>query len=168
MPKNSLAKEDTVVQTKLVPVYCIDTSSFINLKNFPQDIFPTIWLKLEGLAKNNQLISPAEVYREINQVKDSIYKWCSKHKSMFIDPDANQANNLQTIKQQYDKHYWDFQIQKTGAWADPWVIALGMSRRGIVVADESMGKNKIPHICQQLNVEFMDKFGLFRELEVKY
>jgi len=163
-----LGKGDTVAQTKLVPVYCIDTSALINLKNFPQDIFPTIWQKIEELAKNEQLISPIEVYREVDQVKDSIYKWCSKHKSIFIDPDSGQISNLPKIKQHYDEHHWNVQIQKTGAWADPWVIALGTSVKGIVVADESMEKTKIPYICQQINVKCIDKFGLFQELGVKY
>jgi len=157
-----------MVQSKLVPVYCIDASSLINLKNFPKDIFPTIWTKIEELVKNGLLISPIEVYREINQVKDGICKWCSKNKVIFSDPDKNQVKVLQRIKQQYDKHHWNFMTQKTGAWADPWVIALAMSNSGTVVADEGMKNTSIPYICQKMNVKCIDRFGLFRELGIKY
>jgi len=157
-----------MAQIKLVPVYCIDTSSLINLKHYPKDLFPTIWQKIEELAKNEQLISPLEVYREVSYVKDKICMWCVKHKFIFIDPDNNQRRALPQVKKEYDKSHWDFQIQKTGAWADPWVIILAMSRKGVVVADEGAGKTKIPTICQQLNIRCIDKFGLLRELGVKY
>ena len=54
-------------QSELFPktVYCIDTSSLINLKPYRRDIFPTIWKKLENMIKNGELIAPLEVYGEI-------------------------------------------------------------------------------------------------------
>lgn len=55
------------------PVYCIDTSSLINLKPFRKDVFPTIWSKLESMIKNGELIAPLEVYGEIEIGKDDIY-----------------------------------------------------------------------------------------------
>lgn len=119
MQKNSSGRVDIMAQSKLVPVYCIDTSSLINLKNFPRDIFPTIWEKIDGLVNEEQLISPTEVHREITQVKDGVYKWCTKHKKIFVDPDQSQAKALPKVKAQYDKHHWDVRIQKPGAWADP-------------------------------------------------
>lgn len=48
-------------QTKLFPVscYCIDASAPINLTRYPgypQDMFPAIWKKLEGMVERGELI----------------------------------------------------------------------------------------------------------------
>ena len=66
------------MQHELFPkrVYCIDTSSLINLKPYRRDVFPTIWDKLENMIKNGELLSHLEVYKEIEAVKDVIHNWC--------------------------------------------------------------------------------------------
>ena len=51
-----------------VPVYFIDASALINITRYPgypQEVFPTIWIKLEDMAKGDELISHIEVYKEI-------------------------------------------------------------------------------------------------------
>lgn len=166
------------MQTKLikVKVYCIDSSSLINLKRYPEDIFPTIWKKLNDLVKENQLKSPIEVYdelerknNELERREDDLLKWCKNRKSMFADLDEEQQKRLESVKKQYEKQHWDAKVQKTGPWADPWVIALAMSIKGVVVSDESKeGRNKIPDICGRLNVKCISTFEFFRELGVKY
>lgn len=157
-----------MAQTRLVEVYCIDSSVLINLKNYPKDIFPTIWQKIESLANNQQLISHIEVFREVSNGNDQISVWCKDFKKIFLDPDNSQVRILPKIRSKYDKGHWSIQIQKTGAWADPWIIALGMSRRATVVADEAYAPTKIPFVCQKLGVRCIDKFGLFRELDISY
>lgn len=65
-------------QIELFPktVYCLDTSSLINLKPYRKDVFPKIWNKLENMIKTGELISHKEVYKEITVGKDIIYNWC--------------------------------------------------------------------------------------------
>src|SRR4030043_44256 len=84
-------------------VYCIDTSSLINLKPFRRDVFPTIWSKLESMIKNGELIAPLEVYGEIEIGKDKIYDWCKSNKEMFKDIDECQIQKLQRSEEaRYD------------------------------------------------------------------
>src|SRR4030066_1543948 len=73
-------------------IYCIDTSSLINLKPFRRDVFPTIWSKLESMVKNGELIAPLEAYGEIEIGKDKIYDWCKSNKEMFKDIDLPLRN----------------------------------------------------------------------------
>lgn len=155
-------------QLNILPVHCIDSSALINLKNYPGKVFPTIWEKIEKRAAGGRLISPIEVYREIERGEDDAYEWCRKNKGLFINPDEEQIKNLPRIREQYDKGHWKARTQKTGFWADPWVIALAMSRRAIVVADEKTAPTKIPYVCQKLGVKCIDRFGFFSELGVKY
>ena len=83
-------------------VYCIDTSSLINLKPYRRDIFPTIWNKLESMVKAKALISHIEVHKEIEAGKDIISKWCKDNKKMFIDEEDCQGQKIQEIEKKYD------------------------------------------------------------------
>ncbi len=120
-------------------VYCIDSSSLIIRKPFRRDVFLTIWSKLESMIKNEELIAPLEVYGEIEAGKDHIYDWCKSNKEMFKDVNERQILKLQEVKKQYDKNYWENEINKP-KWADPWVIALGICEEAIIVADEKKHK----------------------------
>jgi hypothetical protein len=157
-------------QPELFPktVYCIDTSSLINLKLYRRDVFPTIWGKLENMIKNGELISHMEVYKEIEAVKDMIYNWCKNNKRMFKDADEYQIQKLQEVKRQYDNTYWENEINKTSPWADPWLIALGICEKGIIVADEKNVPNRIPVVSAVFGVKCLALLDFFKEIGIKY
>ncbi len=148
-------------------LYCMDTSSLINLKPFRRDVFPTIWSKLEGMIKNGELIAPLEVYEEIEIGKDIIHDWCKSNKEMFKDVDECQIQKLQEIKKQYDKAYWENEINKP-KWADPWVIALGICEEAIVVADEKDTRNRIPAISSAFGLKYLELIDFFKDIGIKY
>ena len=157
-----------VVQRKLSPVYCIDASALINLKRYRNDIFPTIWKIIEGMAENGLLISHVEVYREISAGKDEIFKWCKKNKKIFKDIDDCQKKEFRKVGSKYDKHYWNVETNKPGPWADPWIIALAICECGIIVTDESNKPNKIPAIAETLNMNSFGLLDFFKAIGVKY
>jgi len=74
-------------------IYCIDTSSLIDLKKFPQDIFPSLWQSIERLANEKRLIAPIEVKKEIEKKDDELKQWV-KRNNIFILQDKNQANTV--------------------------------------------------------------------------
>lgn len=156
-------------QQELFPktIYCIDTSSLINLKPYRRDVFPTIWSKLEGMVKMEELISPLEVFGEIEIVKDQIYDWCKSRKKMFMDIDECQIQEIEKIEAQYDKSYWQTEINKP-KWADPWVIALSICEGAIIVADEKDRPNKIPTIAFAFGLKCLGLIDFFKEIGVKY
>lgn len=154
-------------------VYCIDTSSLINLippwkkDVYRRDVFPTIWEKLESMIKNEELISPLEVYEEIKIGQDEIYEWCKNNKKMFRDVDECQIQKFQDVEKQYDKNYWENEINKP-RWADPWVIALSICERAIIVADEKNVANRIPSISVVFEVRCLELLDFFKEIGIKY
>lgn len=157
-------------QPELFPktVYCIDTSSLINLKPYRRDVFPTIWNKLENMIKNGELLSHLEVYKEIEAVKDVIHNWCKNNKKMFRDVDECQIQKLQDVKRQYDRNYWENEINKTSPWADPWLIALSICEKAIIVADEKNAPNRIPVISAVFGVKCLGLLDFFKEIGIKY
>jgi hypothetical protein len=154
-------------------VYCIDTSSIINLMPpwkkdvYRRDVFPRIWETLEHMIKNEELISPLEVYKEIKIGQDEIYEWCKNNKKMFRDIDDCQLQKFQDIKKQYDKNYWENEINKP-RWADPWVIALSICERAIIVADEKNVPNRIPSISFAFGIKCLTLLDFFKEIGIKY
>lgn len=148
-------------------VYCIDSSSLINLKPFRRDVFPTIWKKLESMIGNGELIAPLEVFGEIEIGKDNIYDWCKKNKAMFKDVDECQIQKLQEVKERYDKNYWENEINKP-KWADPWVISLGICEEAIIVADEKRTQNRIPTISSTFGLKCFELIDFLKEIGIKY
>lgn len=159
-------------QPELFPkiVYCIDTSSLINLKPYRSDVFPTIWNKLENMIRNGELISHLQVYKEIEVGRDEIYNWCKNknNNKMFRDVDECQIQKFQDIKRQYDSNYWENEINKTGPWADPWVIALSICEEAFIVADEKSVPNRIPVISAVFGVKCLELLDFFKETGIKY
>ncbi|MGC8726149.1 MAG: DUF4411 family protein [Thermoplasmata archaeon] len=153
----------------------IDTSALVNLHYYPRDLkmFAPIWMTLESMVKNGDLIAPLEVYEEIKSKEDEILEWCNKNKDMFIDIDDIQTNNLKKVEVKYDKEVWRKNISKVGGWADPWLIALCLSRPDltdknmsypIIITDENnQGKNKISTIANMFGIKCINIIEFFRD-----
>jgi len=165
-------------QAKLFPVriYCMDADVLIDLKrHYPSrhifsrhDLFPAIWEKIEKLIRKGEIISHIEVWREIEVGGDELFRWCRQHKSMFKDPDECQLIELQNVKKEYDRDYWNRNINKPGPWADPWLIALAICKEGIIVTNETNAPNKIPFIANHFGITCLNLFEFFNEIGVKY
>ena len=157
-------------ESELFPrkVYSIDSSSLINLKPYRRDIFPTIWDKLELMINSGELISPIEVYNEIEVGNDIIYEWCKANNQMFKDIDDCQINEISRIEKRYDKSYWENEMNKP-YWADPWIIALGICEKAIIVADEKNVQNKIPFIAATFDeLKCLNLLDFFKDLGIIY
>jgi len=158
--------------------YCIDASSLINLTRYPgypKEIFPAIWNKLEEMVERNELISHIEVYKEIeNEKNDLIHQWCKQNKKMFKDYDDCQFQEIDKIREKYDLHYWQTQINMIDAsgnqrpWADPWLIALSICEEGIIVTDEKNNPNRIPQVAALFNIQCLNLLEFFKKIGIKY
>lgn len=126
------------------------------------------WDKLENMIKSGEFISHAEVYKELEIGRDEIYDWCKTNKKMFRDVDECQIQKFQEVKEQYDKTYWENEISKTGPWADPWVIALGICEEAIIVTDEKNTQNKIPFVSDKVRVKWLGLLDFFKKIGIKY
>ena len=153
-------------------VYIIDSSSFIELnKHHAMDVFVSVWKNISELIKNDKLIAPREVLKEIESFDDSLAIWAKKQKKLFKNPTTRQIEIVQEILREYPS------IVNIDAKhsADPWVIALAIEQstnpqqtlfqiKRIVVTEEKLrGKKvRIPFICQNKKIESIDLVDLFR------
>jgi len=143
-------------------IYSMDTSGWTSLKRgYPASSFPSLWQDVDYLAKNNRLISPDQVYAELEKQDDELLKWAKLHKEIFLKLDdeqvavglqivANYPSLVNPLKQTPD--------------ADPFVISLAIVQQKrstllgdecIVVSAEKRGspqKYKIPDVCTYLGI----------------
>ena len=153
---------------QLSQAYCIDTDSLIELKRYPKDVFPSVWQKIESMAKSGDLISHIEVYKEINEGRDEIVDWCKSHRKIFKDIDDCQSTEIKKVQAKYDANVWAIEINKTGPWADPWLIALALcEQNAMVVTQESNKPNRIPFVAGLLGVKALNLIDLFRTIGIK-
>lgn len=156
------------LKLQLSQVYCIDTDSLIELKKYPIDVFPSVWQKIEAMAKSGDLISHIEVHKEINEGRDEIVDWCKSHRKIFKDVDDCQSSEFKKVQAKYDANVWAMEINKTGPWADPWLIALALCEQQVMVITQEGNKpNKIPFVADLLGVKSLKLIDLFRTIGIK-
>lgn len=153
-------------------IYVFDTSSFIDLNaRYPKVTFPSIWNNINELVQNNQLYSHVEVLREIKQTtnsKDKLLLWAYKNKQIFVSIDNCQMSAIDQIKQKYIKSYFQNQLNRLSPWADPYIIAISICEKAIIVTQEHKTKeNRIPPIAAQFGIKSLNLLEFFQELEIK-
>lgn len=160
-------------------IYVIDTSALIDLARwYPMDrqFFRPIWDKIEELISSNKMVAPYEVLREIDSRSDELSNWAHARRDMFIHPTADQIVFIGQIKNAYDDSYWEREANKTGPWADPWIVALALHyKKGSVVREdvkivtqESKRKpNRIPQIASKFKIESLDVLEFLWEIGIR-
>ncbi len=150
--------------------YVIDTSVFIKLREYPEDVFQQLWDDIDRMIIAGRLSSVDEVYKELTVSDGRMTEWAKRNKHIFTKP---------TLEQQYAvaKILTTFPLlikpenRLTGKpEADPFVIAKAMVEESMVVTMERFKPNapKMPNICQHFGVAYLDLLGFFRNEQWKF
>ncbi len=143
-------------------MYVFDTNVFYALGHYYPSRFPTIWARLEDLAKDGTLRSVREVLREIegNCPFETIETWVKVHRDIFKPPNDQEMKFIAKLfeKKQYQGFVKRQNILKGRPVADPFVIAAAKNLEGQVVTLESptAGGARIPAACKDFGVECID------------
>lgn len=134
--------------------YCFDTSALLDawVRWYPIDIFPSFWEKMDALVTNGEILSPDEIFAELEKKEDGLHDWVKARKGMFCALDATTIFEVKEILKAYPRLV---DTQKGRSQADPFVIAVAKSKRLTVVTGENFGtasKPKIPFVCGELGV----------------
>ena len=106
---------------------------------------------------------------------DELSNWAKDQKSgsFFVEPDEKVQAAFTKIADYVNDSYPSHQAKGFLDGADPWVVAHAECDRGTVVTWERLGgpgsqKVKIPNICQEFEVEWINTCQMFRELGVSF
>ena len=147
----------------MTDVYCLDTSAWTGIRRgYPYSVFPSLWGKIDTLIKGDRLISPREVYVELEKQDDEVFRWVKQRKRLFRELNEEQLAVASDIMKQFPGL---IDSLKATPEADPFVIALAivetknMSLLGgqcTVVSEEKPSNNeakpKIPNVCSACSV----------------
>ena len=163
--------------------YLLDTNTFIQAKNsyYAFDIAPSFWTQLLEKLKQGQVAVIDAVSDEIKQGNDELKEW-------FKDQVISQADQIKILKAKEDatvlatyreiaqmvamnQVYKESEKARFFRGADPWLIASAKSWEAVVVTCETLSgvgttKVKIPDICQQTGVSFVNLYTAMRAMQI--
>lgn len=148
------------------PVYCIDTSSLIALRqSYPIDLFQPIHTQFTELIKSGKIVVLDMVLEELKDKETDTYN--------FVKGNSPKERLLKFEKyilttQQIVKTYYDGRGKAHNLKADPHIIACA-KEEGLTVVTEELGSEdtKIPFICSQEKVKCINFIDLLRAENIK-
>lgn len=145
--------------------YAIDSSSLIEglRKTYPKEVFPSLWNKVGEQIELGKIIAPDEVKRELEDFGvDELAKWCNGFPNFFQAEDTD-IQNVVTSIMAHPEHRKLMNLKTPSRYcADMWVIAIAKVRNLTVINEEqfltsvSPHKNKIPNVCKDLGIPYMN------------
>jgi len=150
--------------------YIFDSGPFIDLKNYPSDIFASLWDKLLNMIDNGEILSSSEVLRELEDYDDEIAKWAKANKKIFLKPTLEEQKEVQKILEKHPDLVKEEAILLGKPYADPFVIAQAKLHNCTLVHNEKYKPNahKIPNVCKTFNVDEIPLFEFFRREKWKF
>jgi hypothetical protein len=139
-------------------LYCLDSSSVIHLRNFPQTVLGPLWELLDTLIEEKRLLAPREVLREVAKMEDAGHAWARDHRSIFVDPDAEQGALVGTLQTKYPL----LSVPSKPIHADPWCLALTLLKQRAgetcyLINEErstEQASGKLPWLCNDLGLKW--------------
>jgi hypothetical protein len=142
-------------------VYSVDTSALIEgRRNYPLQVFPSVWAAIEGLIVSGRLIAAQLVRDELERKDDEVYKWARAQHGLFVPFDRPQEIEAKLILSVHGRMVDE---RKNRNRADPFVIALAKARQCTVVTEEFEGHSgnlRIPYVCQQYGIDCVNLLEL--------
>src|SRR5687767_1282558 len=105
--------------------YCVDTSAWLDgwRRNYPKDVFQTLWTRIEELVDSGEIIASEEVYVEIAKKDDDLHEWIQARKTMLVAPEESIQIRVGELLAKYPRLV---DTLKGRSQADPFVIATAM------------------------------------------
>jgi predicted nucleic acid-binding protein len=156
--------------------YCLDANVLIQAwqRYYSPKICPTYWDVLNSFGTQNKIFIPEIVFEEIVKSEDDLSKWLKSSDIPIRKIDENVTKCLKKIYSSDPSHKFLVDNAKTRSLADPWVIAHAINENAIVVTKEekvtalNSKKIKIPNVCENMKVSWINDFQMIAELGVRF
>lgn len=153
--------------------YCLDANVLIQSwqKYYNPKICPDYWKVLNELGENGKVFIPELVFEEIIRTEDDLSKWLKASKIPIAKISEPITKHLRKILEDYPLLVDN---TKARSLADPWIIAHALSENATVVTKEekvtalNSKKIKIPNVCDNIGIRWMNDFQFIEELDIKF
>ncbi|MCA9095952.1 MAG: DUF4411 family protein [Planctomycetaceae bacterium] len=160
--------------------YVLDANSFIEAKNryYGFDICPGFWTTLVSQNEAGRVCSIDRIERELIEWNDEIKSWI---KDRAPESFFKKTEDIEVIEMYGKMVGWvNSEMQFTPAAkseflsvADGWVTAYAKVNDLVVVtheafAPEAKNRVKMPNVCEEFGIEYVNTFEMLRELDEKF
>jgi hypothetical protein len=148
-----------------VTIYVVDTSAWINAwRLYPPDLFRRIWSNIGDLVAHGSVRAPDEVLIELKRGTDTLVEHLSQWPDLAYPLDAALQGSVREVLSRYQLQDPDSDRSR----ADPFVVALALSLKGVVVSNEKASRPgsarpRIPDACAGLGLRCIPWLGFLRE-----
>lgn len=152
-------------------IYCIDTSAWLDgwTRDYPPDVFPSLWEKLAELVADGVLKCSDEVYVELKKKDDGLYDWLKARKEVLVAIDEEIQGKVSILLEAYPRLV---DTHRNRSQADPFVIATAEVLGAVVVTGEKprgkLDTPKIPDVCDARKIRCITFLEMLRELGWKF
>jgi hypothetical protein len=150
-------------------LHLIDTCVLVNIRDVHKNSFK-IWDALAAQIEAEKLKSVRHVLEELERRWPDIYKRVKPFKKTILIPDGDlyAPEVIAEIREIQKHHPGLINPLAGGNPADPFLISVAKAKLAVVITDEkSKGhghKSKIPHVCTNRNVGWIDGTGYWKGL----
>lgn len=160
--------------------HVLDANIFIQAKNqyYGFDICPGFWSSLLWLNRENRVFTIDRIQEELTDQKDNLADWISNE---VPDSFFKKTSDQKVIDEFQKMMRWAFsEKQFTNAAkaefakvADGWVVAYAAVNGLVVVTHEEYAPEvkrevKVPNVCIEFGIEYLNTFEMLRELKVEF
>lgn len=139
------------------------------------DVCPGFWHWLDVQFEQGHVASVEMVFGELKTFGDELSDWVKERKAHFYNEADEETQVFFAEIAQYlaDGEYNSANLDNFLGGADPWLIAKAKSMGATVVTHESLvseksKKVKVPNVCNDFAVEFIETFELLRILDARF
>lgn len=163
----------------MVKKYAIDSNIFISASRlyYPFDVAPAFWSQLV-VRGSNRLVIIDRIKDEILKNEDQLSEWLKQNSGAFL---SSSSGNLDVVEN-YSRiissvaknpQYKEFARVEFANAADSWLCAQAIAYSYIIVTEEkyephATNKIKIPNICKEFGIPYINRLQLIRELGIKF
>ena len=148
------------------PLYCIDTSTIIVLRQFyPADVFETLHKLIIPIFKSGKILVINSVLEELKLTELDLYNFIVQ--TVPKDRQEKFENHILTAQRIIQTHY-DSKGRSNNIKADPHVISCAKDE-GLTVITEELGSDstKMPYICSHEGVKCMNFIEFLKQEKIK-
>lgn len=152
-------------------IYCVDASGWLDgwVRDYPQDVFPSLWEKLAQCIADGVVRCSEEVYVELEKKDDGLHDWLMARKEVLVPIDEEIQRSVSQLLALYPRLV---DTHRNRSQADPFVIATAESLKAVVVTGEKprgkMDIPKIPDVCAARGIRCISFLEMLRELGWKF
>lgn len=157
--------------------YLLDANTYIQAKNlyYRMSIVPGFWDWLDLQFGHGNAGSVKPVHIELVDYGDELSDWVKSRDTYFLDVSDDKTQDTYTEIVNYiatNKYYAEPHVSNFLGGADPWLIAKASTTGAVIVTHErkvgeDSSKVKIPNICEQFGVSYIDTYSLMSLLKAR-